>query len=205
MPHVRALLPLLQIALSWPAAAAAAAAADRRLNVLLIVSDDLRPEMGCYGGQAITPALDEFAASNGTVLFDRAYVQQAMCVRTFPTADRASSTHRRHRNVSSPLCSSSSASPEPPCCPNNTTHSFAHARTCALVERADACASGCCSCCPTRSSFLTGRRPDTTRVWDLKTQFRETAGAAHWATLPQAFRDAGYATFGMGKVFHPVL
>lgn len=36
-------------------------------------------EMGLYGGRAKTPALDAFAASAGTVVFDRAYVQQAIC------------------------------------------------------------------------------------------------------------------------------
>ena len=54
-------------------------------------------------------------------------------------------------------------------------------------------------CNPTRSSFLTGRRPDTTRVWDLKTQFRESGGAG-WVTLPQYFREQGYWSAGMGKV-----
>ena len=78
-------------------------------NVLLIVSDDLRPEMGCYGGEAITPELDSFASSVGAVTFTRAYVQQAICN-------------------------------------------------------------------PTRSSFLVGRRPDTTLVWDLDHQFRNTPG-----------------------------
>ena len=111
--------------------------AAARPNVLLIVSDDLRPEMGCYGGEALTPNIDALAHSNGAVLFERAYVQDAIC-------------------------------------------------------------------CPTRSSFLTGRRPDTTRVWDLHTQFRDAPGAAEWKTLPQAFRDAGYTTSGMGKVFHPI-
>jgi iduronate 2-sulfatase len=108
------------------------------LNVLFIVSDDLRTDLGCYGGDAITPNVDKLANSSGAVLFDRAYVQQAIC-------------------------------------------------------------------CPTRSSFLTGRRPDTTKVWDLKTQFRASGdGGDKWVTLPQHFRMKGYLTAGMGKVFHPV-
>ena len=52
-------------------------------------------------------------------------------------------------------------------------------------------------CCPTRSSFLTGRRPDTTKVWDLKTYWREAGG--NFTTLPQIFRENGYWTVGMGK------
>jgi arylsulfatase A-like enzyme len=52
-------------------------------------------------------------------------------------------------------------------------------------------------CCPTRSSFLTGRRPDTTKVWDLKTYWREAGG--NFTTLPQIFKENGYWTVGMGK------
>ena len=104
-------------------------------NVLLLISDDLRPDLGSYGGDALTPALDRLAASNGTVQFDRAYVQYAWCN-------------------------------------------------------------------PSRSSFLTSRRPDTTRVWDLQTHFRDAG--PHWQTLPHAFREHGYWAQGAGKVFHPL-
>ncbi len=49
-----------------------------RLNVLFVVYDDLRPELGCYGVDWIrTPVIDGLAA--GGVLFDRAYCQQAIC------------------------------------------------------------------------------------------------------------------------------
>jgi arylsulfatase A-like enzyme len=115
-----------------------AAASAANLNVLFIVSDDLRTDLGCYGGSAITPNVDKLASSAGAVLFDRAYVQQAICN-------------------------------------------------------------------PTRSSFLTGRRPDTTKVWDLRTQFRASGdNGANWVTLPEHFRMKGYRTYGMGKVFHPM-
>lgn len=47
-------------------------------NILLIVSEDNGPEMGCYGdAYAKTPHLDQLAASG--VRFDRAYVAQAGC------------------------------------------------------------------------------------------------------------------------------
>ncbi len=47
-------------------------------NVLLIIVDDLRPDLGCYGdAHAITPNLDALAAS-GTV-FRRAYCQTPVC------------------------------------------------------------------------------------------------------------------------------
>jgi arylsulfatase A-like enzyme len=57
-------------------------------------------------------------------------------------------------------------------------------------------------CSPSRNSFLSGRRPDTTKVWNFKNSFRETLGdAIH--SLPGAFKDNGYITTGMGKVYHP--
>ena len=55
-------------------------------------------------------------------------------------------------------------------------------------------------CNPSRSSLLTGRRPDTTHVYDLKTNFREVGG--NFTTIPQYFKENGYHTFGIGKVFH---
>ena len=50
---------------------------QRRLNVLFVVSDDLRAELTCYGGKAKTPNLDALAASG--VRFDRAYCQYPLC------------------------------------------------------------------------------------------------------------------------------
>ncbi|WP_161604709.1 sulfatase family protein [Roseiconus nitratireducens] len=55
----------------------AAAAADRP-NILLIVSEDNGPELGCYGDPFVdTPVLDQLAADG--VRFQNAYVPQAGC------------------------------------------------------------------------------------------------------------------------------
>ena len=54
------------------------AAESSRPNILLIVSEDNGPELGCYGDPfARTPNLDRLAAEG--VRFDRAFVTQAGC------------------------------------------------------------------------------------------------------------------------------
>jgi arylsulfatase A-like enzyme len=103
-----------------------------RMNVLLLISDDLRTEMGCYASTlARTPHLDRLAASS--LRFDRAYCQF-------------------------PLCN------------------------------------------PSRTSMLTGRMPRTTGALGNRTWF----GDAHpdWRSLPRYFKDQGYTTVGIGKIFH---
>lgn len=55
-------------------------------------------------------------------------------------------------------------------------------------------------CSPTRTSLLTGRRPDTTKVYDLVQHFRGTIPDV--VTLPQHFRNHGYITASMGKIWH---
>ncbi len=55
-------------------------------------------------------------------------------------------------------------------------------------------------CNPSRVSLMTGLRPDTTRVWDLVTDFRTTIPNA--VTIPQHFRAHGYRAVAFGKIFH---
>lgn len=66
-----------------------------------------------------------------------------------------------------------------------------------LFERAY-CQQALCN--PSRASLLTGLRPDTLRVWNLPTHFRETTPEA--VTLPQYFKQHGYFTQNIGKIFH---
>ncbi|XP_060581910.1 iduronate 2-sulfatase-like [Ruditapes philippinarum] len=56
-------------------------------------------------------------------------------------------------------------------------------------------------CSPSRTSLLTGRRPDTTRVWEIGPYFRDVGG--NFTTLPEYFKMNGYRAVGMGKIFHP--
>ena len=108
------------------------AAKPARPNVLFVVADDLRTNLGCYGDPAAkTPNLDRLAGRG--LLFERAYAQQSLCN-------------------------------------------------------------------PSRASAMTGRRPDTLRVWDLRTHFRETIPDV--VTLPQMFRASGYFAQAIGKVYH---
>jgi iduronate 2-sulfatase len=55
-------------------------------------------------------------------------------------------------------------------------------------------------CNPSRVSLMTGLRPDTTRVWDLVTDFRKNLPNA--VTIPQHFRSHGYQAVAFGKIFH---
>ncbi len=102
-----------------------------KTNVLFIVADDLRVELGCYGSVAKTPNIDALAAKG--LRFDRAYCQQAVCN-------------------------------------------------------------------PSRSSFLTGKRPDSLHLWSNGTHFREKNPDV--TTLPLWFKENGYETRCAGKIFH---
>jgi arylsulfatase A-like enzyme len=103
-----------------------------RWNVLFIASDDMRPQLGCYGDKLVkSPHLDRLAARG--LIFDRAFCQQALCS-------------------------------------------------------------------PSRISLLTGRHPWTTRIYQIGPFLRETMPDV--VTLPQHFKNQGYFTRSLGKVYH---
>jgi len=55
-------------------------------------------------------------------------------------------------------------------------------------------------CNPSRASYMTGRRPDTTEIWNLNDNWR----TAHqtWTSLPGMFLEAGMKALGCGKTYH---
>lgn len=109
-------------------------AAEPRLNVVFIIVDDLRPELGCYGADHVrSPHIDRFGS--GALRFERAYCQQAVCN-------------------------------------------------------------------PSRTSLLTGMRPDSIGVVGNHSHFRTENPDV--ITLPQYFKQQGYHSVGVGKIFHGV-
>ena len=55
-------------------------------------------------------------------------------------------------------------------------------------------------CNPSRVSLLTGLNPDETKIYDLETTIRQTVPQA--VTLPQLFKQNGYYSARVGKIFH---
>ena len=81
-------------------------------------------------------------------------------------------------------------------CPNTRPDWGAYGQPASVTPRLDALAAESAvfthayaqiaNCAPSRTSFLSGHRPDVTRVWNQLTNFRVAAeGATHWKTLPQ--------------------
>lgn len=74
-------------------------------NVLFILVDDLRPQLGCYGhAETISPNIDRLAAEG--LVFDRAYVQVPVCGASrasmltglYPTTGRFLNYHAKAEN-----------------------------------------------------------------------------------------------------------
>ncbi|KAM3968325.1 iduronate 2-sulfatase [Aphomia sociella] len=56
-------------------------------------------------------------------------------------------------------------------------------------------------CAPSRNSLLTGRRPDSLRLYDFYSYWRTEVG--NYTTIPQFYKENGFETYSIGKVFHP--
>jgi len=58
-------------------------------------------------------------------------------------------------------------------------------------------------CSPSRTSVMTGCRPDTTKIYNLEDHFRKFLPDA--VTLSQLFKERGYRSLGFSKIYHPGL
>lgn len=102
-------------------------------NVVWLLVDDLRPQLGAYEQTApLTPRLDALARES--VVFEHAYCQLTVCS-------------------------------------------------------------------PSRNSFLSGRRPDSIRVYNFRDHIRSTTPDT--VSLPEFFKYHGYTCAGSGKTFQP--
>ena len=72
-------MPLLALVLAAAAVAVPSSSSTKaKPNVLFLIADDMRPWLGAYGdADAASPNLDALAARS--LLFNRSYVQQAVC------------------------------------------------------------------------------------------------------------------------------
>ena len=157
---------------------------DGRMNVLMLVSDDLRPEIGAFGPDgtgllAHTPHLDKLAAD--ALVLAANFVNQAVCgpVSSMPPPH----THALATCTSEPSQHRVGGR-------RRWSHLFyPPLRGLFSPARSVAHPDG-----QTRASFMTGRRPDTlhTVTHVHPTYWRERAGP-FWS-LPQHFKEAGYYT-----------
>jgi iduronate 2-sulfatase len=80
----------------------------------------------------------------------------------------------------------------------HTPHADAFAKTSLLFERAYC---QCAICGASRASILTGVRPEKSHIFGLTEQWRQRLPNA--VSLPRLFRNAGYRTYGIGKINDP--
>ncbi len=62
------------------------------------------------------------------------------------------------------------------------------------------CAAPICN--PSRTALLSGIRPSTTGIYDNGVHFSKGAGVSAAGSLVMQFKNAGYDTLGMGKLWH---
>ncbi len=55
-------------------------------------------------------------------------------------------------------------------------------------------------CNPSRSSFLTGMKPETTTIMDNHVHLQDII--QDWVTLPALYKKNGFYTMSLGKIFH---
>jgi arylsulfatase A-like enzyme len=177
-------LPLLLLLLP---ALAHAGQPPAKPNILMLAVDDLRPLFGKAFGY---PEVRRLARHGLRAAARQRFVppQNSLVLRASASADSESdSVLPTHRHV--------------PLCPQVQTPFFdKNFLEQGLVFRNSYVQVAVCG--PSRSSILTGRRPDSSHInaalnswcWCQRGEFM---------TLPHYFKSNGYLTLGGGKIFHP--
>jgi len=176
-------------------------------NVLYVLVDDLRPDVGPYGAAWMsTPAISSLA--RGGASFDRAYVQIAVC-----SPSRMSfltGRYPHHTRTWNFLNNFRQAN-----CVEEPATAFVGPPPYRSFDAGQGGAGECCSQCTPDAACVTWGYDTTTRACHLHNVSgarapsrihivggRGRLDSRSWVSLPQHFARAGWQALGSGKIFH---
>lgn len=181
-------------------------------NVLYILVDDLRPDLAPFGASWMsTPNIQALAQAPGSVTFNRAYCNIAVCSPS--RMSFLSGRYPAHTKTWNFLNHMRQAE-----CAEVPNTKYANASTYKVVDLVNGGAGQCCSLCTADGSGVcAGWTYTAAGRCQLHATLNGAASASvgdvsglgsggtvgrGWVTLPQHFKQSGYLTMGTGKIFH---